>query len=71
MYLLTKDKIKNYSQLNYFINKKKNKQYNRTQYLKIKDKLGKKELCECGCLVRADYLTKHKKCNKHLKKINK
>lgn len=71
MYLINKDNIKNYSQLKYFINKEKTKQYNRTQYLKIKEQLGKKILCECGCLVRADYLTMHKTTNKHLKKINK
>jgi len=77
MYLLNKNKIKNYKQLNNFLiklhlnNKEETKQYNRRQYLKIKEQLGQKRLCECGSIIRTDYLTKHKKTNKHLKNINK
>ena len=70
-YLLNKDKIKNYKQQHYLNNKEKTKEYNRTQYLNRKEEVEKKRLCECGSIVRTDYLTKHKKTNKHLKNINK
>jgi len=72
MYLINKNKIKNYKLLSIEINKiiinnkEQTKQYNRRQYLKIKEQLGKKILCNCGSIIRTDYLRRHKKTNKHL-----
>ena len=45
--------------------KKRRKRY----YENNKQKRAEKILCDCGSMVRSDYLIKHKKTNKHLNNI--
>ncbi len=65
-----KDKIKEYKQQYYIINKEKNKQYYEDNKDKIQKRNKEKIKCECGCIVSKQCLNIHEKTIKHLKFIN-
>ena len=57
-------------------NKEHRKEYDKKYYLRNIDKISEygkeKILCEvCNCNVRRDYLSKHKKSQKHINNLNK
>ena len=45
--------------------KDKCKQYNESHREQISRRRGEKVTCECGAIVRRDYMTQHKKSEKH------
>ena len=73
-----KDKIKEQKKEYYEDNKEKIKEQQKEYYENNKEKIKqqmkeyyeKKVICECGCEVRRDYLTKHKRTTKHINFIN-
>ena len=71
----------NYYQLNKETINQRQKEYNNNNPDKVKevqqkyrdnnkDKIKETVTCECGCEVRRDYLTRHKKSQKHIKLIS-
>ena len=50
-------------------NKEKIAEKNKDYYEENKEKIAEKITCECGCIVRYDGMSDHKKTKKHLKKI--
>ena len=73
-----KEKIKNKKKEYYENNKEKRKEQMKEYYQENKEKrkeqnkeyYEKKVICECGCEVRTDYLSKHKRTTKHTNFIN-
>ena len=74
-YEANKEKIAEKGKIYRVNNKEKRKEYNKEYYEKNKDVLDEKKeewgsfivLCECGCSIRRDSMTKHKNSKKHQK----
>ena len=49
---------------------KRDKEYKDNNKDKIKEKASEKIICECGCELRRDKLSKHQTTKKHHKLIN-
>ena len=59
------ERLKGYYETNKDKINEKNKGYYETNKDKINEKREKKVVCECGCELRRDCLTKHRKTKKH------
>jgi len=72
--IITEEELKAYLQQYRDQNKDKMKAYNQQYREQNKDKhkvyKGQKLHCECGAVVRRDYMTKHLRTNKHLNRLN-
>ena len=52
-------------------NREKLNEKDRKYYQENKERLSEKIPCECGCIIRRDSMSKHKKTNKHLELMTK
>ena len=64
-----KQQMAEYRKKNKEIIAEKQKEYQKQNKQQIEEYIRKKVTCECGCIVRRDGMLKHKKSQKHLKKI--
>jgi len=69
-YEKNKEKMKKRTKKYYKKNKEKKKQKQKEYKDKKKEKQKEKILCDCGCMIRRDSLSKHLKTKKHLKCID-
>ncbi len=67
----SKEYHKKYNEINKEKLKKQKNEYYKNNKEKLKEQRKEKTLCECGCVMRRDSITKHKKTNKHKKLMQK
>lgn len=64
-----KDKVKEKSKAEYLRNIETYKKYYEDNREKIKEQQNEKVSCECGCILSRNHLSRHRKTDKHKKKM--